>query len=187
MNLFKSFLCFLAWMPLITYAQKSTDAVASFTISTPIKEVRGENKHAFIELDFKTGAVRSRMQVDSFQFPESFSSDKMNTVIRDRFREYYMESKLYPVMSFEGKITNPDKNMYKAEGAYPLDISGYLTLHGIKQYVTVQATLTVKGSKKSIVSAFVVEPDSYKIKLPNHNAQLSQYANKVNIQIAADL
>jgi len=189
MNLFKSFLCLLLWAPLITCAQKTiaTDAVAIFTVKTPIRDIRGENRHAVIELDLKTGAVKSHMQVDSFRFPESFSSDKMNTIIRDRFREYYMESSRYPVMSFEGKITNPDKNGYKADGAYPLDISGYMTIHGIKQPVSVQAVLTVKGSKRSLVSDFTVEPESYKVKMPNHNANLDPRPGKVDIRISAEL
>jgi len=189
MNLLKSFLCFLVWAPLITYAQKNTavNAVASFSVNTPIREISGENKHTSIEMDFKTGIVKAHMQVDSFQFPDNFSSGEMNNIIRSRFRQYYMESNLYPVMTFDGKITNMDKDRYKANGSYPLDISGYLTLHGIKKYITVQAILTVNGSRKSVVSDFAVEPESYKIRLPDYNVRLKEYFNKVNIRISAEL
>jgi len=152
-------------------------------------DILGENKYASIEMDFKTGVVKARMQVDSFQFHDNFSSKDMNAIIKGRFQQYYMESSLYPVVIFEGKITSPDKGRYKANGVYPLDVSGYLTMHGVKKYISVKAMLTVKGSQKSVVSDFIVDPEDYKIRLPDPIiiGGPRYYFKKVNIRVAAEL
>jgi len=187
MSISRSFLCLLLLASLTGHSQRysSGKATVSFTVSAPAKEISGTNAHAVVEADFSTGKVKAQVVVDSFGFRNNFIAEKMNAVIRQRFREYYMESALYPLITFEGKITNLKTVAYKKNGTYPLVIPGYLTIHGVRKQVAVAATLTVDGASRSIVSDFVVVPEDYKIRVPDYIGYM--YFGKVNIRIAAEL
>jgi len=187
MNILRTFLWLLPAIPLTGFSQHYTSgkAAVSFTVSAPAREISGTNGHAFVEADFSTGKVKARVVVDSFSFRNNFTAEKMNAVIRQRFREYYMESTRYPLITFEGKITNLETVAYKKNGTYPLVLSGYLAVHGVRRQVTVAATLAVDGASRSIVSDFVVVPKDYKIRVPDYIGYM--YFGKVNIRIAAGL
>lgn len=187
MNLFKSFLCFLLWIPFTGHAQKSTaaKAVVSFTVRAPAKEISGENDDAWIEINYKSGRVKAGVLVDSFRFQNNFTAEKMNAIIRQRFREYYMESAQHPLIAFEGRIDDLKTIMHKKRGSYPVTMSGYLTIHGIKKHIDIKAVLTVNGAHRSMTADLIVVPKDYNIRLPEYIGYM--YFKQVNIKIAVTL
>jgi len=187
MKFFKLLLYIFSCMPFSGYAQKgiSTSADVSFTVRAPAKEISGQNSNALVEIDFRAGTVRAVVNIDSFCFQNNFTSGRMNDIIRQRFREYYMESRQYPVVDFNGKITNLKQVRYKTDGTYPVTISGILTLHGVRKNITAKAILTVQGAQTTIISDFIIEPKAYGIRLPAYIGYM--YFEQVHIRISATL
>jgi len=158
---------------------------ASFKVAAPAKIINGENKAVSIHINFKTGSISLETAIDSFTFHNNFVADTMNWLIKKRFNEYYMESNLYPEINYQGKITNTATIKYNKDGVYPIHTKGILYLHGVKQSITAEAILTVKGGHLSVNSEIVVVPETYKIRIPPYIGYM--YFKEVNIAVQGDL
>ena len=86
--------------------------------------------------------------------------------MEEHFNENYMESDKYPKAIFKGKINNLSVVNFSADGNYPADISGELTIHGVTKSIKTPATIHVKGGVVSADSKINVKPADYKISIP---------------------
>ena len=54
-----------------------------------------------------------------------------------------------------------------ADGVYPVEVTGDLTIHGVTQKVTASGTLTIKSGIITATSKFKVKLADYKISVPS--------------------
>ena len=102
-----------------------------------------------------TGQIIFGVLIKGFKFE--------NQLMEDHFNENYMESTQYPKADFKGYITNIKEINFSKDGAYPIQVEGTLTIHGVAQKTTTKGTLTLAQGKPTIVGEFNVKIKDYGI------------------------
>jgi hypothetical protein len=125
---------------------------------TPMEEIEGHNRQVVSIVDAATGDLQFSLLVKSFEFKIA--------LMQEHFNENYMESDKFPKSSFKGEITNLDKIDLKKDGVYPAEVSGDLTIHGVKKSFSVTGTIEVKGENISARAKFNISPKDYNIEIP---------------------
>ena len=149
-----------ALIPLIS-AQKliSKNAHIYFYSYTPLENIEATNNQVASILDPATGSFQFSLLIKSFEFKRA--------LMQEHFNENYMESDKLPKASFTGKITDFNKVNLKADGTYPVKVTGDLTIHGVTKPVTVDGTIEVKSGIVSAKAKFMVVPQDYNIVIPD--------------------
>lgn len=129
----------------------------SFNSDAPNEIIKASSKKmlGIINTDKKQFAFKT--EVSSF---EGFNSPLQ----KEHFNENYMESGLYPEISFSGKIIE-DVNL-AADGKYTVRAKGKLTIHGVSRDRILYATAVVKNQMIDITSEFTVSLADHDIKIP---------------------
>ena len=102
-----------------------------------------------------TGQIIFGVLIKGFRFE--------NQLMEDHFNENYMESTQFPKADFKGYITNIKEINFSKDGAYPIQVEGTLTIHGVAQKTTTKGTLTLAQGKPTIVGEFNVKIKDYGI------------------------
>ena len=102
-----------------------------------------------------TGQIIFGVLIKGFKFE--------NQLMEDHFNENYMESTQFPKADFKGYITNIKEINFSKDGAYPIQVEGTLTIHGVAQKTTTKGTLTLAQGKPTIVGEFNVKIKDYGI------------------------
>ncbi len=141
-------------------AQKvyTKNGTISFFSKTDMEDIKAENNQVMSVLNLATGELQFSLLVKGFHFPKA--------LMEEHFNENYMESDKFPKSTFKGNISGIDKLKLTADGAYPVTVSGDLTLHGVTNKVSTPGTLTVKGGKVTGHAVFKVTLADYKIEVP---------------------
>lgn len=130
-----------------------------FYSSTPMENIKADNDKVASVINITTGDVEFSVLSVAFQFKKA--------LMQEHFNENYMESSKYPKSTFKGKITNLDKVNFKADGTYPAEVTGKLTIHGVTKDISTNGTIIVKDGKFKVQSSFNVKPEDYGIEIPN--------------------
>ncbi len=164
------------------YAQKYSfkEGELSFTVLAPAGNLLAIDSTISGAINIDDGTVFFDVAVKDFRFVSAFMPDYINTVTTKRFHQYYMESELYPLASFNGKISNARKINFSRNGTYKVDIAGVLTMHGISHKVTRSAQLIVKGQDITLQTKFSLIVTDYNIRVPQSIAGI--FFNEVEIQ-----
>lgn len=127
-------------------------------------------------VDFSKKTFAFKINIASF---EGFNS----VLQREHFNENYMETSVYPLATFTGKIVE-DVNI-KEEGKYKIRTKGKMKIHGIENIRIIPATVTVNNKKISITADFTVLLVDHQIKVPRVvNNKLSE---EIHVSISATL
>ena len=102
-----------------------------------------------------TGQIIFGVLVKGFKFE--------NQLMEDHFNENYMESTQFPKADFKGYITNIKEINFSKDGAYPIQVAGVLTIHGVSQKTSTKGTLTLAQGKATIEGDFSVKVKDYGI------------------------
>jgi hypothetical protein len=129
-----------------------------FYSKAPLEDIEAKNKTVAAILDTKTGALQFSVLMKGFEFPKA--------LMQEHFNENYVESDKYPKAEFRGTITNNAAINYSADGTYPAQVSGKLTIHGVTKDIKTTGTLKVEGGKIDASSVFTVLVSDYNIKIP---------------------
>lgn len=132
-------------------------AVSFFSKST-LENITADNNQVTSVLNKQTGDLQFSILIKSFHFRKS--------LMEEHFNENYMESDKYPKATFKGKINDLSKVNFTKDGAYTIDVSGDLTIHGVTNKVTTPATITVKSGVPAGAAKFKVKLADYKISIP---------------------
>lgn len=121
----------------------------------------------------------------SFAFTISVMSIKgFNSPLqREHFQENYMESHLFPVATFTGKIIEVIN--YSVVGTYEVRAKGVLNIHGVRQERIIKATINIMPTGVEVQSKFNVTLIDHGIKIPRIVYQ--KIAPEMTISIAATL
>ena len=102
-----------------------------------------------------TGQIIFGVLIKGFKFE--------NQLMEDHFNENYMESTQFPKADFKGYITNIKEINFSKDGAYPIQVEGVLTIHGVSQKTNTKGTLTLAQGKATIEGDFSVKVKDYGI------------------------
>jgi polyisoprenoid-binding protein YceI len=143
------------------FAQKymTRTGKVSFFSGTPIENIEAFNNETASVLDTKSGDVVFQVPIKSFKFE--------NGKMQEHFNENYMESDKFPKAEYKGKVADISKVNFGKDGAYNVNTSGKLTIHGVTKDVSIPGTITVKGSEATLNSKFKVKTADYGIKIPS--------------------
>ena len=158
----------------ITSAQKyftrtgNTEFLASVE---SFERVGAENHSTTAVLKAETGDLAALLLVKAFKFEIA--------LMQEHFNENYMDSDKFPKATFKGKLVDFNINDIDTEKTY--DLSGTLTVRGIKKKVITPATVLKKDGKIYIKANFSVKPQEFNIDIPS--VVREKIAKEINISI----
>jgi polyisoprenoid-binding protein YceI len=101
---------------------------------------------------------------DAFYFEVDLASLDTGMGLRNRhMRDNYLETDKFPFAVYEGKITTFFKN---ENGQQEIKTSGTLKIHGEENKVSVDGFLSTSNDSHNVKSAFEINLNDYKIKIP---------------------
>ncbi len=150
----------------------------SFFSEAPIEDIEAENNNIQAILDTKSGELLFIVPIKSFIFDKE--------MMQEHFNEQYLESNKYPEARFEGVINEFNIEMFKKSVNNNIIVSGDLTIHGVKQPISVEGNIQFQDNRISAKSTFNIQLKDYDIKIPTivvrNIAEVVQVDVKVNLQ-----
>ena len=148
----KIFIVFLMFFCFTNYAQIfiGNSGVISFFSETPIEDISAINKKVSAVFDASTNDLVFQLEISDFNFPIP--------LMQEHFNENYLESDLFPISNFIGKVVeNNDGNA---------QVSGQLTIHGVTKNINVYGIMNNNKGLVEITSEFSVKLEDFNIKIP---------------------
>ena len=130
----------------------------SFFSKSPIENISATNNQVMSIFNPQNGELAFSVIVKSFHFEKS--------LMEEHFNENYLESSKYPKSTFKGAVTDMSKINFKADGTYPVLVSGDLTIHGKTNKVNTPGTIVVKNGIPSANATFSVKLADYDVSIP---------------------
>ena len=162
MNMKKTFFLCLALIFVVNLAKAqkyfTRTGNISFYSDAPLEKIEAHNRKATSVLDFENGRMQFAVLIKAFQFEKA--------LMQEHFNENYMESSKFPKSTFKGQIRNITEVDINKNGTYEVKVDGELTIHGVKQNISIDGSIEVNG--KSIIgkSSFEVAVADYQIQIP---------------------
>lgn len=130
----------------------------SFYSKSPLEDITAKNNEVMSVIDQQTGDIQFSVLIKSFRFKKS--------LMEQHFNENYMESDKFPKAIFKGLIADVSKVNFTADGTYPVNVSGDLTIHGVTNKVNSKGDIVVKDGVATAQSTFNLTLADYKITIP---------------------
>src|SRR5687767_13891856 len=92
----------------------------AFYSKTPLEDITADNNQVMSVLNTKTGELQFSVLVKNFHFKKA--------LMEEHFNDSYLETHKYPKATFKGSITDVAKVNFTNDGAYPVTVSGDLTI-----------------------------------------------------------
>lgn len=147
-----------------------------FYSHTPVEDIEAHNNQVAGILDVASGNMQFSMLMKSFEFRVA--------LMQEHFNENYMESDDFPKADFTGKITNLADVDFTKNGSYPAEVSGEITIHGVKKNINTPGTIVVSQGKIDATSKFIVKPQDFDIDIPDVVRDRIASEVEVNVDIA---
>jgi len=106
-----------------------------------------------------------------------------NPLQKEHFNENYMESDLYPIASYSGKII--EEIDFSKDGDYNVRAKGKLIIHGVEHQRIIKCHLICKSGQITVQSDFVVQLVDYNIKIPR--IVLDKLSEEIKVSVLANL
>lgn len=146
-----------------TYGQEiymTSNGFISFFSSTPVEDIKAENKTVGSVLDLKTGNIIFKIQIKDFEFPKS--------LMQTHFNENYLESDKYPVATFKGSIKDFKTPDFSSQKEVKITVTGTLTMHGVSKEVEIPGVLKKDGKDMITgIADFQIAVADYDIEIPS--------------------
>lgn len=174
------FVAFFYFSLTILSAQEGGSAILSFSgvvdfhSDAPQEQIRARSVQVVGVIDTLRNTFAFQVPVKSF---EGFNSDLQ----RQHFNENYMESNVYPQLTYTGKILAPVN--YQKPGTYPVKTKGSFRIHGVEGEEIIENTIEVRESGISIFSDFYIRLADYDIRIPRIVQR--KIAPRIHIQVEA--
>jgi len=150
----------LAWLSIKNQAGQDLYACKNVKISlyssAPLEDIKASTSSGTSVYNPATGDLAFSVNIRSFQFPKS--------LMQEHFNENYLESDKYPKATFKGKIQ--EQVDVTKNGSYPVNVTGELDVHGVKQTRTIPGTVVVNNGAVSMTSEFMVKCVDHRIDIP---------------------
>lgn len=112
-----------------------------------------------------SGAVNLNDRTFSFLVPTKTFEGFNSNLQRTHFNEDYMESDIYPNITFKGKIIE-EIDLY-VPGNYQIRAKGKMTIHGIENDRIVKCNLVVNENNITVNANFTVFLEDHNITIPS--------------------
>jgi len=143
----------------LSYAQKvyaTRTAQVKFSSSTTAEDIDAVNNQVQSKFIGKTGQLMFSLLMKGFAFENAMMQEHFNG-------KEYMESDKFPKAEFKGAINGMATIDLEKEGAYPVMVSGDLTIKGITKPVKAAGLILVEKHKVSAESSFKIKLQEYGI------------------------
>ena len=128
-----------------------------FHSDAPQEQIRARSDKVVGVIDTLRNTFAFQVPVKSF---EGFNSDLQ----RQHFNENYMESNVYPELTYTGKILAPVN--YRSPGIYKVKTKGTFRIHGVEGEEIIENSIEVQENRISISSDFYIRLADYDIRIP---------------------
>jgi polyisoprenoid-binding protein YceI len=125
-----------------------------FFSATPAENIEANNTTSVSTIDTETGEIVFSVTMQGFEFEKALMQKHFNG-------EDYLNTKDFPKAKLTGKIINPDKVNFAADGTYEANMEGELTIKGVTKPVKEKGTITVKGGNVNASSKFNITLADY--------------------------
>jgi len=159
------------------YSQKiysTKSAQIKFESSTATEDFEATNNQVDSKLTDK-GQVMFSLLMKSFIFDNEMMQDHFNG-------NEYMESNKFPKAEFKGTIVNIATVNFTKDGAYPVMVSGTLTIKGITVKESAAGIIIIEKGKVNTKSTFKIKLKDFGIKGKDIGTVIS---NEITITVAA--
>jgi hypothetical protein len=137
------------------------------------EDIEADNPNSAIAFNSSTGDLKVIALIKGFQFENQLMQNDFND-------PDYMNSDVYPKSEFKGKIVNLHQINFSTSGAYDVDVTGNLTIHGITKNISAKGVFTVSNKKISVQSIF-------KIKRIDFDITTDEIADELQITVKGTL
>ena len=135
--------------------QDDLGQVAFFSY-TSVENIEAVNNTVQTAIDLSDEVIVVRMLMRAFEFKKA--------LMQEHFNESYVESDLYPMLTFNGKIEGIG-TMNPGDSRTTL-VNGNMTFHGIEKKIEVKTKIENKDGKYTLSGGFEINIDDYEIKVP---------------------
>ncbi|RZL40117.1 MAG: YceI family protein [Pedobacter sp.] len=170
------FLLFSLFFPLQETVFECQNGTIHFVSEAPLELIQANSKQM-------KGVLRTQDQGFAFSVANSTFEGFNSPLQKEHFNENYMESKVYPKISFRGKIIEPID--FSKKGSYKVRAKGMLNAHGVDQERIIQADLVVNDKTVKISSRFNVLLQDHNISIPKIVYQ--KIAEEITVDVNATL
>lgn len=129
-----------------------------FFSTAPMEDIEANNNKVLSIVDLAKGEVAVDMLMKAFEFEKK--------LMQEHFNENYLESSKFPKSTFKGTFDVPTSLKSMSDGTYEVDVTGEITIHGVKKPLNTKATLTVADGKLTGDLVFNVTVKDHKISIP---------------------
>jgi polyisoprenoid-binding protein YceI len=137
------------------------------------EDIEAHNPNSVIAFNSSTGNFKVAALIKGFQFE--------NQLMQSHFNDPdYMNSDAYPNSEFKGKIMNLHQINFSINGAYDVDVTGSLTIHGITKNISTKGVFVISNKKISVQSTF-------KIKRIDFGITTNEIADELQITVKGTL
>ena len=126
----------------------------SFYSETPLENISAVNNNVRAVYDSKKKELVFQLRIEDFIFPIK--------LMQEHFNENYLESDIYPISNFQGKILS-EKSKNNSDKT---KVEGDLMIHGITNLITVEGDLIEKNNSVYISTDFTIRLKDYDIDVP---------------------
>jgi polyisoprenoid-binding protein YceI len=133
--------------------------IIRFYSDAPLEKIEAANKQVNAAFDATTGDFVFKVLIKSFEFEKA--------LMQEHFNENYLESDKFPNATFSGKVANLKDIDIKKDGAYPVNVEGKLTIHGVTRQVKEKGTFEIRKGAITAKSKFSIQLADYKIDIPS--------------------
>lgn len=137
--------------------------------------VEAKNNSTTALLKTQTGDIAAQLFINAFKFRVK--------LMQEHFNENYMDSDKFPKGVFRGKLKDFDMSSIGEGKEY--DLSGSLTVRGVKKDISTKATIKKEGDNLRLTAAFSVKPGDFEIEIPS--IVRKKIAESINITISYEL
>lgn len=130
----------------------------SFFSKTSMENIQAQNNQVVSIVNLEKGDIAFSVLIKGFVFKKA--------LMQEHFNEDYLESDKYQKATFRGLIENITSLSSRADGSYPVNVSGELIMHGVARKVTIPGKITIAGGKVSAHAEFNVLLSNYNISVP---------------------
>ena len=152
------------------FSQKyiSNDGEITFFSYAPIEDIKAVNKKVSAVYNSADDNIVFQLNINDFNFRKK--------LMQTHFNENYLESDLYPQLTFIGKVIVLEGDKAK--------VKGMLTIHGVTKEIEADGTLLKNNESVKILSEFKVKLEDYNISIPTIVMYKIAEEILINIEIA---
>lgn len=164
-------------IPFLANAQKyiTREGSAKIFSHTVAEDITANNYKVTSSINSATGDMVFSIPVQSFEFPKALMQKHFN-------QENFMNSSVYPKITFKGKITNLSDVKWTVNGKYEITVTGDLTIRDVTKPITEKGTIEINNGVITANSVFTVKQiGDYHVGKPKSKSKKANVADDIEV------